>query len=302
MVFAAGFGTRMRPLSELCAKPAMPVCGWPLLRYALATMKRAGITEVVLNAFHRASDVDAAIAGVKGMDLQRVTEAPEILGTAGGLYNVRDFLLETGEPFVVMNGDTLIEVDLDGVIQRHQRAGGIATMVLRKDVRSEQFGEIGFDSAGRVHDFVGRVEFDESLELDHALFTGVQVFEPHVFEFIEEGFGGLGNETYPRMLRAGEQVHSVLQRGYWSDVGTPERYLEACFDLVNGAAPTLPLNPMTGPAELRGDVIVGEGAVVERGAQLRHCVVWPGVRVGADVTAADAVLAMNDDELLIVDG
>lgn len=297
MVFAAGFGTRMRPLSQWCAKPAMPVCGWPLLRYALETLRAAGVGEVVVNSHHRPEDVERVIADVEDMDLRVVVESPGILGTAGGLYNVRDFLTGPGEPFVVMNGDTLIELELASVLEHHREAESMATMVLRKDPRQADFGELGYDAQGRIRDFVGRVPVPEDVgELDRALFTGVHVMDPSVFDFIDEGFGGLGQDTYPRVLRAGESVSAHLQKGYWSDVGTPGRYLEANLDLATGQAPSLALDPARGPVRASGSAVVADDARLAEDVQLERCVVWPGAEVPSG-RYADCILVSVDGEL-----
>lgn len=250
MVFAAGFGTRMRPLTEHCAKPALPVCNQPLIGYALATLARAGICEICINTHHRPEDVRHAADALSqrlGVDLFLLHEEPSILGTGGGLYNAREFLEGGGDSFVVINGDTLIEIDLVPVLARHAQTDGMATMVLRQDERAEEFGALGYDAAGRIWDFVGRAPVPESVgPLEHALFTGVHVLRREALDRLPPGFSGLGQSFYPEALRDELPVHAYLHEGYWADLGTPARYLQTQFDLLAGRAPGLALDPFEG--------------------------------------------------------
>ena len=184
MVFTAGLGTRLRPLTDLIPKPLAPVGPWPLARYAVETMKAAGITDLVLNLFHLPDALPAAIGdgAAWGVHITWSREAPAILGTGGGLRQVRKFLTSEGdEPFAVMNGDTLIDFDLRAAIEKHRESGAIATMVLKDDPRSAQYGAIGYDDEGRVWDFVGRAPVPLTAgPLKKALFTGVHIFSPKV--------------------------------------------------------------------------------------------------------------------------
>lgn len=289
MVFAAGLGTRLRPLTNVVPKPLAPVGPWPLVRYAAETAKAAGITEIVMNVFHLPEALPAAIGdgAAWGMKITWSKEGPAILGTGGGIRNVRSFFGD--EPFAVLNGDTLIDFDLRIAIEKHRASGAVATMVLKNDPRVAQFGAIGYDPAeGRVWDFVGRAPIPAGTPpLSKALFTGVQVFSPRVFDFIaQEGEVGLGSETYPAILEAGERVSCVLQDGYWSDLGTAERLFDANLDVLMREATFARLDPLRGFAEGPPGVFFGEGAM--RGPRVR---VMRPTLIGVDATVdADAKL------------
>ncbi len=314
MVFAAGLGTRLKPLTDLLPKPLAPVGPWPLVRYAVETAKAAGIREIAMNVFHLPDALPEAIGDGSewGVKITWSREGPSILGTGGGLRQMREFLTAEGD-FAVLNGDTLIDFDLSEAIAKHRSSGAIATMVLKKDPRVEKFGAIGFDGTGRVWDFVGRTPVPQGAKLAKALFTGVHVFSPRVFDHIApSGEVNLGTETYPAMIKAGEVVQSVLQEGYWSDLGTAERLLEANLDLVSGVATFSRFDPLRGYTQRAAGVWVGPGATIGPGVSLRApalvganamidagATLGPGAIVGKNATVASGATL---ERCLVLDG
>ncbi len=286
MVFAAGLGTRLRPLTDAVPKPLAPVGPWPLLRYAVETMKAASITEIVVNLHHLPDAIPAAVGDGTAWGV-RITwsREPVLLGTGGGLRNVRAFFGD--EPFAVLNGDTIVDVDLRAAIQAHRDGGAVATMVLKEDPRVDQFGSIGFDGSGRVWDFVGRVGVPSGVgPLRKALFTGVQIFSPKVFDYIAAaGVAHLGTETYPAILADRGKVSSVLQQGTWSDLGTVDRLFEANLDLLVRRATFSQFDPLRGFAEGPRGVFVGTGASFGPGTTIRRpALVGRGATIEAGAT------------------
>ena len=324
MIFAAGLGTRLRPLTDVLPKPLCPVGPWPLIRYAVETLKAAGIVEIAINTFHLGAKLPEAVGdgSAWGVKITWSHESPAILGTGGGLRKMREFLSAEGD-FAVMNGDTLIDLDLAEAIAKHAESKAIATMVLKDDPRVATFGAIGYDPVeGRVWDFVGRAPVPASAPaLSKALFTGVHVFSPRVFDHIApSGEVNLGSETYPTLLKGGERVSAVLQVGTWSDLGTADRLFEANLDVITREARFARFDPLAGFAEgppgvflgegamlgpqtrlrrpalvghdatvdagahLGPGVVVGRGAIVESGARLERCLVIDGVTVSGELS------------------
>ena len=300
MIFAAGLGTRLRPLSDVIPKPLAPVGPWPLVRYAVETAKAAGISSIAMNVHHLPDALPAEFGdGARlGVSIRWSREEGPILGTAGGLRPVRDFLVAEGD-FAVLNGDTLIDFDLRRAIEHHRATGAVATMVLKDDPRVATFGAIGH-ADGRVWDFVGRAPVPAGAPpLAKALFTGVQVFSPEVFDFIApEGEVGLGTDTYPALLRAGKRVSCVLQQGYWNDLGTAERLFEANLDVITRQATFSRFDPLAGFAEGPPGVFFGDSAMRGPGVRLhRPSLIGAGATLDARATigpeafvGADAVI------------
>lgn len=295
MVLCAGLGTRLRPLTERWPKPAMPLLGQPLLRYHLAVLKAAGVTAVGINT-HHLPDTMAEVARAEceraGLPLHVVHE-PVIQGTGGGIRGLRDFL--SGDDFFVFNGDILYPVDLQPVAAMHRASGAIATMVLQPMPQGEKYAAVELDGAGHVRRIAGHGPGGEGLSPWH--FTGVHVMSPRIFDFMTpEGPEDINREVYVRAMQAGQTVRGVRVDGYWSDLGTPSRYLATVLDVLAGRvrlewlgadSPLAGMRRGPGPSwahpEARVDTAQVEGpAYFCRGAHVAEgAAVGPGVAVGA---------------------
>lgn len=307
MVLAAGLGTRLRPLTERTAKPALPLLGTTLLGANLDLLARAGIRQVVVNASWRAATVAAAArseAARLGLAVHLSFEPAEPLGTGGALVAARP-LLDRGEPFVLLNGDVLADLDVAEAVRAHAASGAATTMVLRERAPGESYAGVEVDDRGRVVRIAGEGPGGEGPTRE-LIFTGLHVLGPSIFEVLPpSGVSCVNRQGHVRLLARGVHAHAVAPR-LWSDVGTPERYAAANLDLLErGGAPghglrdTVAIAPgvhvhaaarVDAGAELRGPCYVGEGAVVERGASVGpRAVVLAGARVRGAVR--DGVVA-----------
>lgn len=331
MILAAGLGTRLRPLTYALPKPALPVGNQPLLTYNLAMLKRVGVTEVVIN-LHWLPEALPRLLGdgsALGMALTWSYE-PEVLGTGGGIHKVADFLGASGEPFFVLNGDLLIDFDLQRVLEVHRKSGAEATMVLREDPNMQKYGSLGVDEADRIVDFVGRARAPGEI-VRRGLFTGIHVMEPSVLACLPDGESCVNQTAYPQLVREGRRVQACFQTGFWSDVGTPDRYLEANLAVLSGQVrgfePVAPesaqlagahtqahMHAHTGagggalwgravqidPSSQLDRVVVGDGARVEADVQLSRSVVWAGAQVTAGTRLTDAIVWTRDGQTEIL--
>ena len=312
-LLAAGFGTRLRPLTLHRPKPLVPVCGLPMLDYALALVRRHGLGGAVVNAHWLPEHVEAW-AERQDVPLHVSVEAPVILGTGGGLRKAMPHL---DERFVVVNGDILCDVDLTGLLEAVP-AGG-AAMALRVLREGERYGVVASDGA-HVTDLVGLATCAPSGPEDRSThFTGVHAMSREALLRVPaEGEACVVRTAYTELV--GERLVAARpHRGTWFDVGTPGAWLRANLEALRGTL-SLPIDPWehvgwgvdaggvergsadavrsvrpvgvawVGPgavvedgAVLGPDVVVGAGAVVRSGARLRRAVVWDGVEVGGDV-------------------
>lgn len=294
MILAAGLGTRLRPLTDLRAKPALPVCGIPVIAYLLALLKHHGVTQVIINLYHRPDTIRTAVErfGPTGMQIS-YSEESQPLGTGGGIRRARDFLVES-DPCLILAGDMLFDLDLDALISRHRERKDLATLVLRDDSRASQFGSIGIAKGGAVRRIANR--FDLGGEHAAGLFTGVRVFSSEVFDSIPERdvFEDLADWLTPHIEAGDERIRGELYDASactWEPVGTPSEYLRANF-----APPALSYVDMSKFAaahgvRLRDDVILGARADVQEDARLDHCVVWDDEVVPARTVARNGVFA-----------
>jgi len=294
MVLCAGLGTRLRPLTLRWPKPAIPLLGAPLLRYHLALLKAAGILEVGVNTFHL-PEVMEAVAGEEcaraGMRLEVSREVGEIQGTGGGIRGLGRFLRES-DPFVVVNGDILFAVDLHEAITAHRASGAAATMVLLPMPEGERFAAVECAQDFSVRRIAGHgpgAAPGERLAPWH--FSGVHVMSPAVLDCMSaSGPEDINRQVYPRMLERGLRVHGAVVRAYWSDLGTPSRYLAAQRDLLFGQVPVERFgeaSPFAG-ARQAGNAWMRAGARVEGGVAGpalfdEGCAVAKGAAVGSAV-------------------
>ena len=230
MVFAAGYGERLRPLTEKLPKALIPVAGRPMIEYSLLLLRHYGITEIIINVHHLGEKIQALLQDGKKLGL-RITysEEKELLDTGGGLLRVRSFL-EDGT-FIVINSDVIIDLPLAEVIESHQKRGAMATLVLRPDPQADLYGPIETSGNLRIQRFLGHKapESESAGGLTKFMFTGVQILEPKVFNFMEEEDSpkfSITKATYPRVLACGERLYGFPFNGYWQDLGTSERIKE----------------------------------------------------------------------------
>jgi mannose-1-phosphate guanylyltransferase len=295
LVLAAGLGTRLRPLTDVWPKPAVPLLGQPLLRYTLAVLARAGVRDVGLNTHHLPAvmrKVATEEAARFGMGLT-LSHEPVIQGTAGGIRGLRR-VVEDEDAFVVWNGDALFTPELGPLLAEHRASGAVATLVLLPMPPGASFATVDVDASGQVRRIAGRGPGGENLRPWH--FSGVHLLSPRVFSAMAEaGPEDINRDVYPRLLAEGAPVRGRVVHAAWNDVGTPWRYLEAQAALLSGGMPDVfgGASPFaraqaeqgvwkSNGARLEGtaqaSVFLDEGAVVESGAQ-----VGPDVYVGRQV-------------------
>ena len=240
MILAAGFGSRLRPLTDRVPKPLVEVAGKPLIAYPLALARAAGIRDVVINLHHRGADIRAALGdgAAYGVSIQYSEENP-ILDTGGCILQARALLGE--ERFVVLNSDSIIDLDLRALVDWHIAQGAVATMVLRPDREAARFGLVEIDAAHRVRRLLGRPA-NVTDPLTALMFAGVHVFEPEVFRYMSTGTFGIVRQTYPAMMAADCRVSGYVYDGYWRVLDTHAGLAEGRYELTAGAYPLAPKN------------------------------------------------------------
>lgn len=232
MILAAGLGTRLRPLTNSLPKALLPIAGAPLIVWNLLLLRRQGIMEVIINLHHLGHLIEQELGDGSrlGMTLAYSRESV-VLGTGGGIKQAEPFF--KGEPFLVLNGDTLLELDLGQLLRFHHQRGGIATMVLREDPEADRWGAVEVDPQRRVVRINGRGKHEQA-GTDKRMFAGVHVMHPQLLREVPAGRESSIIEAYVSEIGRGESVFGFDMEGYWSDIGTPERYEQAKKDVEAG--------------------------------------------------------------------
>ena len=258
MVLAAGLGQRMRPLTLLRAKPALPVLNRPLLHWTLERLARAGVREAVVNLHHLPETVVDVLGDGRRLGVRvRYSREETILGTGGGPRAVRDAF--GSEPFLLVNGDVLFELDPRELLERHARSVARATLALRRNPGG--YSPVVSDPRGRILAIAGRPAPTQG---KISMFASVHVMDPALLERLPEGASDSVRDLYLPLLAEGAFLLGVRSRGAWYDFGRPALYRDAQLRLLPG-----------------GRSLVDPRARISAGADLRRSVVGMGARVGA---------------------
>lgn len=288
LVLAGGEGTRLRPLTLTLPKPVIPLAGRPFLSFMLDWLRRHGVDDVLLSCGYRSDDVERVLGHEhRGMRLRYVVE-DEPLGTAGPLRLAADEgVLE--DRILVLNGDTLTDLDLTAEIAQHEATGAKATLALVAVEDTASYGVVPTSESGEVEAFL---EKQPGPAPTNRINAGAYVLERSVLDVLEPNRpASIERDVFPRLV--GEGLYGYLAEGYWLDIGTPERYLTGSFDILEGTVDT-PVRERMGEGFLAvDDGVECAGRIIPAAMVERGCRIGENARVGgrvvleADVTIGD---------------
>jgi mannose-1-phosphate guanylyltransferase len=312
MVLAAGLGTRLRPLTYEITKPMVPVLDRPVMEHILDLLARHSFDSVIANLHY----FPESIREYFGERISYRFEE-ELLGTAGGVRACAEFFGD--EPFLVISGDALTDIDLTALAERHRESGGIATLAVKQVADTQEYGVVLHDHQGRITGFQEKPAPDEALsDLGNC---GIYVFDPTIFDYFpERPFVDWAKDVFPVLLENAVPFHIHEVQEYWNDVGSLGELRQGTFDALGGqlhlqvegtevspgvvAVGTSPLREDTevegsvwigsdvqigAGVRLMGPMVLGDGAWVGDGAQLRSSIVFPGTAIAAGSILIDAI-------------
>jgi mannose-1-phosphate guanylyltransferase len=281
MILAAGFGTRLRPLTDRRPKALMPVANRPILAWSMDYLRNYGATGIIINAHHHQEQMVDYVRQRSSHGLRtEVSVEPEILGTGGGIKNVEDFFGR--EPFVVMNVDVLTDIDLEAALRDHKNSGALVTLVLHD---CGPYNQIQVDKGLNITD-IGKTACAGRLA-----FTGIHIIDPAVLPLIPAGVFSDIIPCYRDLIRDGKPIKAYVSRNhYWRDIGSISQYMEANRDFA--ARPFLigsdcRIHPSV---RLEDWAVIGDGCRIEESAIIRRSVLWERVDVQRGVAITDTVI------------
>ncbi|MEE2703588.1 MAG: NDP-sugar synthase [Myxococcota bacterium] len=279
LILAAGLGSRMAPLNARVAKVALPVLGRPMIRLLVDQLADQGLERAIVNTHTVPESVSAALRGAA----IPITYSPEpvLLGSGGSLRAARNWL-EGPEPFLVINGDMFLDLDLAALLEQHRADGSLVTLGVRDDPRQAEFGSLGFDSRRRLSRITTLI--DRGGESASGLFLGVQLVEPSLLEQLPEAPFDSVRDLYLPMLREGRPigVWQQPQDARWWPIGTPRELLDANLRALASLDAEATIDPAAEVrGEVRGRVWIDEGARVAPGASVGpDAVIGAGAEIG----------------------
>lgn len=297
VVLVGGFGTRLRPLTAETPKQMLPILHRPMIEHVLAHLAAHGVDDAVLSMGYRPDAfADAYPDGrCAGVALHYAIE-PEPLDTAGAIrFAARDAGID--ERFLVVNGDVLTDLDLSALVGQHESTGAAATIALTPVEDPSRFGVVPIDSNGRVEAFIEKPDPGDAPS--NWINAGTYVLEPEVLDLVPRGTRvSIEREVFPALVERSE-LFAMQSEGYWIDAGTPEAYLRANLDYLDGVR-DLPGAPaavvgVDGSAQLSSDCsvtrsVLGRGCVVGPGATITDAVLHDGVRVQSGATVEGSLV------------
>ncbi len=319
MIFTAGFGTRMAPLTDRIPKPAMPFFGRPLIAHTLEWLSGQGVDSVVLNLHHLPEVVRAAALDhcPKGLELH-FSEETDILGTGGGLAAARHHFPAEDGPFLAVNGDIFTQMDLRMPLRVHDHRKPSATLVLHAGSGYADLFGVGLDLDKRILDFWGDPEGTQPFR--RCAFTGVHVIEPELVDRLPKtGYACIKEQGYLPLLHEGGILWGTVSDESWFDLGTPARYLAAHLGMIDQLSslvahpliseqvaaaepppPNLTIIPpvvlgsslrVEGAATVGPAAFIGDGVCLRNDALVTRSIVWDGTTV--DGQLIDSIAAPN---------
>jgi mannose-1-phosphate guanylyltransferase len=312
MVLAAGLGTRLRPLTYEITKPMVPVLDRPVMEHIVDLLDRHGFDEVIANLHYFPDSIREHF----GERLEYRFEE-ELLGTAGGVRGCADFFGD--EPFLVISGDALTDIDLTKFVARHRQSDGVATLAVKQVPDTSEYGVVLHDKDGRITGFQEKPAPDEALsDLGNC---GIYMFDPKIFDYFpSRPFVDWANDVFPVLLENDVPFHIHELQEYWNDVGSLGELRQGTFDALRGelhlGVEGEEISPgvivadgrelgqdveVEGPvwigadvsvgagARLMGPVVLGDGATVGERAQLRESIVFPGSEIAGDSILIGAI-------------
>jgi mannose-1-phosphate guanylyltransferase len=327
MVMAAGLGTRLRPLTYEVPKPMVPVGNRPVLELILRLLAKQGFTQVVSNLHWFPDTIRDRIGdgSAMGVDLTYSYEG-QLLGTAGGVRNVRDYF--GSDPFVVMAGDALTDVDLRALAEAHAAHDGLATLVVKRVKDTSEYGVIVTGADGRIQGFQEKPDPAEALsDLANCM---IYALDPEIFDYFpDKEVVDFALDVFPALLQHDVPFHVHRTDAYWDDVGSPPEYLQGNLDVALGLVDVEyggDLVEATAPADapgahqlgeeraglpadcevdgrvlvgagvnvgegvrIDGPAVIGEGAVIGDGARIKHSLLLPGAELAAGCYLVGAI-------------
>jgi mannose-1-phosphate guanylyltransferase / phosphomannomutase len=303
VIMAGGEGTRLRPLTYNQSKPMIPVANKALMEHVIALLRRHGFTDIIATVAFQANAIqtyfgDGAEFGVRIVYASE--ESP--LGTAG---SVRNTMAQLDEPFLVISGDVLTDIDLSAIVEFHNEKKALATIALCSVTNPLEFGVVMTNQDGTIERFLEKPTWGQVFS--DTVNTGIYVMGPEIFDYIPAGVVDFSSDVFPRLLAGGRLLYGFVSEGYWEDVGTLEAYARAHHDILDGRVKAeipgflLGRNIWLGEgaevdpnAQVRGPAIIGDYCRVDAKAILgEYTVLGRNVRVGADAYLERAIVHDN---------
>jgi mannose-1-phosphate guanylyltransferase/phosphomannomutase len=297
IILCAGYGERVRPLSNVLPKPLFPIVGRPIIENIIYYLRKEKIKEIGINTHWLGEKINIYL---EKMNIKvYISHEPEILGTGGGIGRMRDFLQD--DTFIVHNGDVLSNIDIKKAIEFHNQEAPLATLILHN---YPKYNVVSLTSNNEIVDFGGKLGKDAP----KLAFTGITIMDKKMLNFLPYKKKCSIIDIYIELIKShpGSLKGFVSQSHYWIDIGSQKSYLDVHQAILIEKVPLLlkrggeffipPKNIYIGKnsflspyAKVSGFLAIGDNCVIEKDTSLRDCIVWDNIVVKKGVKADNAI-------------
>lgn len=297
-ILAAGFGSRLKPLTTYTPKPLIPVLNVPPICYSLALLKNAGIRRVICNVHYHAGQIREFLSANNsfGMDIH-ISEEREILGTGGGLKRCESLLDDA--PFLLLNSDIIADFDLHALISQHERSGNAGTLMLFETPSARKIGDVGIHRDKAV-DF--RNMLNSGFRSDY-LYAGAALLDPSIFRYLSSAFSSIVDTGFTGCI-SDNSLGFFRHAGFWQDIGTPRALLDANiryrkpimehFQTMNtllGTAPhLLPEDLLIARGARMSESVIGHGCRIGENSVIDHSILLPGSVIAKNTVIREQII------------
>jgi Nucleoside-diphosphate-sugar pyrophosphorylase involved in lipopolysaccharide biosynthesis/translation initiation factor 2B, gamma/epsilon subunits (eIF-2Bgamma/eIF-2Bepsilon) len=311
IMMAGGKGTRLRPLTLVRPKPMIPLVNKPIIEYTVNKLKKSGFDDIIMTLNYMSTNIKNYFkdGSELGIDIRYSVEKWP-LGTGGSVKKAEKYIDDT---FMVVSGDVLTDVDFNDVVKFHKEKGAIATMVLTEVEDPTHFGIAVMDRDNKITEYLEKPSHEEAFS--SVANTGIYIFEPEIFDFFDDKDKEVdfSKDIFPEVIKQDSGIYGYTFDGYWNDIGRPETYLEATYDILDQKTEQnyykTKMEESIGKigniwvgenvsidekARIEGPVVIGNNCTIEEGCKIsRGSVIGDNVSIGKDVNIDGAVLFPN---------
>ena len=318
LIMAAGYGTRLEPLTLAVPKPMVPIVNLPTMQHNIELLKRSGFREVVANIHYYPEQIENYFGDGYDLGVNLLYSFEEkLLGTAGGVKRMAG-IANTKDTFLVLSSDALTDINLKRIIGYHKKKNALMTIALAKVSDVTQFGVVIQDDEARITGFQEKPKQEEAQS--DLVNAGIYVIEPEVLKMIPEGFYDFGKQLFPRLVEEKAPIYGYPMLEYWNDVGGLEKYIQSSYDAMKGIVQIRIPGRRVGRSTWIGarakinrttrfegsvivgdrssigkdvyikDSVIGDKCIIERGAVITGSVLWSDAVVGSEAQITKSVV------------
>ena len=311
IMMAGGKGTRLRPLTLVRPKPMIPLVNNPIIEYTVNKLKKSGFNDIIMTLNYMSTNIKNYFKDGSefGIDIRYSVEKWP-LGTGGSVKKAEKYIDDT---FMVVSGDVLTDVNFKDVVKYHKEKGAIATMVLTEVEDPTHFGIAVMDKNHKITEYLEKPSPEEAFS--NVANTGIYIFEPEIFDFFDgkDKEVDFSKDIFPEVIRQDAGIYGYVFNGYWNDIGRPETYLAATYDILDqkmeqnfyktkmaesiGKIGNIWVGEnvfIDEKAGIEGPVVIGNNCTIEEGCKIsRGSVIGDNVSIGKEVNIDGAVLFPN---------